>query len=212
MDYKNIINNIVNYSTNKLSKYRDKATNILINIDDTNIDFYEEEVDEFLIKIYDIEILLNKSICDLSIKLDLCFYAPIFKDIRSINFNINKNIHYNNISYIQYIYQINKNNIIYTFNGFYRDGYLIVIIDSYDELTKVNIEHKEVVILKLNWKLILDKSDNEYNHISDIQQKRSKYTIINIRRDKLLNEKNITIDDYLSITPYKTNYVSIYLN
>ena len=98
---------------------------------------------------------------------------------------------------------------MYTFYGFYRDGYFVIIIDSYDEFTKVSLKHKEVAILKLNWKLVLDNNMNDYYHISDIQNKRSKYTILNIQRDKLF-DKNITIDDYLSVTPYKINFVTLY--
>jgi hypothetical protein len=209
MDYKNIMKNIVDYTKNKLSEYRDKF-GILINSDE--IDFYEEEFDESPILIYNIELLQNKKIVNLSIKLELYFYASIFKDIRNINFNINKNINYENMSYIQYIYEVNKNKIIYTFNGFYRDGYLIITIDSYDEYTQVNLEHKEVIIIKLNWKLIVDNNGKEYYHLSDIQRKINKYAILDIRRNKLLNEKNITIDDYLSILSYKANQVSIYFN
>jgi len=207
MAYKNIMKNIIDYTTNKLSEYRDKV-GILINYDE--IDFYEEDFDESPIIIYNIELLQNKPLINLSIKLELYFYAPIFKDIRNIHFNINKNISYENMSYIQYIYEVNKNKIIYTFNGYYRDGYLIITIDSYDQYTQVNIEHKEVIIIKLNWKLIVN--DNEYYHISDIQKKRNKYSILDIRRHKLVNEKNITIDDYLSILPYKANQVTIYSN
>jgi hypothetical protein len=209
MNYKNIMKNIINYTSNKLYEYRDKV-GILINSDEIN--FYEEEFDESPILIYNIELLQNKQIVNLSIKLELYFYASIFKDIRNINFNINKNINYENMSYIQYIYEVNKNKIIYTFNGFYRDGYLIITIDSYDEYTQVNLEHKEVIIIKLNWKLIVDDNRKEYYHLSDIQRKINKYAILDIRRNKLLNEKNITIDDYLSILPYKVNQVSIYFN
>jgi len=194
-------NNILNYSKNKLSEYQDKAIYILNNTDSDKIDFEDDDFDASPIIIYE---SVNN---DLSI--DLCFYDSIFKNIRRLNFNIDKSIIYQNMSYIQYIYQINKNNIIYTFHGFYRDGYLIIIVDSYDQMTEMNLEHKEVVIVKLNWKLVLDENKDEYYHISDIQRKRSKYTILNIRRDKLLSEKNITIDDYLSISQYKVNFVTI---
>ena len=84
---------------------------------------------------------------------NLSFEKKIFKHFNKIFFVENENITYFNHSHKNYIYTEKINNLTYTFHGFYKDEYFVIVIDSYDEELDINIEHKEVILFKVPWTL-----------------------------------------------------------
>ena len=79
--------------------------------------------------------------------LYLHFEKKIFKHFNKIFLRPNENIEYYNNSHKNYIYTEKVNNLLYTFHGFYKDNYFIIVINSYDEILNITIEHREVIIL-----------------------------------------------------------------
>jgi hypothetical protein len=209
MSYKHLFFNIFDFTKNDLIDVSCNSIPYLYEKQDmdNNLDNKDQETT----CLFDYSIFNKKNICDVSIIIHLSFHEPIFKNIRKINFNILEETNYYYLSYIQYIYNVKIDNIIYTFLGFYKDGYLIIIINSYDETTKVEIKHKEVILLKIDWKLLEDNKKNKYYHISNFQKKNIRYTVLNIR-NKISIENYFTIHDYLCITPFKTDFVNIYFS
>ena len=129
--------------------------------------------------------------------INLSFYKPFFKDFTNIYFTPDMTIIYYDNSHLNYIYKERVDNIIYTFNGYYKDEFLIIIINSYDENLKVNIDHKHVIILKVPW--LLNKNRFEID-IHEFNKFKTKCYVLPIR-NKLLDD--ININDYIKIYDYK---------
>ncbi len=113
------------------------------------------------------------------------------------------NIYYNN-SHMSYLYKVTIDNIEYIFNGFFKDGYFVIIIDEYNITLSVNIEVKYVIFIKLKW--ILKKINDIDIYIIDNKDMRNykiNSYIINNRNNFNKLDTNITIDNYLHINKYK---------
>jgi hypothetical protein len=126
---------------------------------------------------------------------------------------INSKIEINNYSHKNYIYKKKCGQITYIFNGFFKDDYFVISIDSYNELLMTEIEHKDIIILKLNWVIKNDcKNDckNDYKNDSkndskiywelDIPNKKNKIDecyILPIRKDLFENYNTSFIQNYL---------------
>lgn len=89
----------------------------------------------------------------------LSFKKKIFKHFNKIFFVEDETITYFNYSHKNYIYIEKIGNLRYSFHGFYKDDYFVIVIDSYDEELNINIEHKEVIIFKVPW--VLKKVNEE---------------------------------------------------
>ena len=61
------------------------------------------------------------------------FEQPIINNIQDIYFKQNLNIEYINRSYLSYYYEKTIDTNTYTFNGIFKDGYFIILIDILDK-------------------------------------------------------------------------------
>ena len=138
------------------------------------------------------------------------FKKEIIADFNEIFFTINNNITYYDNSHISYVAIEQKNDKTYTFNGFYKDNLLIISIDIYDELLKINIEHKDILLIKINW--VLKKMDeNQSVWIIDIpiwKKINIEYFILPIRKN-IFSDQSLNIEDYIKINNLKINNVEI---
>lgn len=141
--------------------------------------------------------------------LKISFIKPFFKDFYELYFSVNLDIIYYDNSHLNYIYKEEKNNIEYTFYGFFKDNYFVIICDSYCTKLNTNIEYKNVILIKLDWiikKIDEDKSLWKINNLNF--KKYNNAIIVNIRRD-FFTLKSIIIDDYLKINFYDTIKINI---
>ena len=135
------------------------------------------------------------------------FKKPFYKNFNELNFKQDDNIIYYDNSHKNYIYnEIIKEdgyNIKYTFYGFFKDDFFVIIFDSYNILLNINIEHKMIILVKIKWVLNqiweLDISENYRN---------KEVLILNVRK-QMLNESFIKIDDLIKIYDYNTILVNI---
>ena len=127
------------------------------------------------------------------------FSVPFFKNINEIIFRENVNCIYYDGSHMNYIYKLSIEEIEYTFNGFFKDNYFVIIFDSFDKNLQINIENKHVILFNLNWKKI-NYNDKEIYIINTDNFKNYKIecNILNIRK-KLFDITNISLNDYLKI-------------
>jgi len=109
--------------------------------------------------------------------------------------NINNSI--DNIEYQKYIYEVNNDKSKYIFNGFYKEGFLIVTIDSFNTFLDTHIEHKNVFLFKVNWIL---KNNIFLVDIPNNTVKISESYILPIRKNIL---QNFYIQNY-----FKTNKIN----
>ena len=91
----------------------------------------------------------------------IIFFEKILDKFKKISFIINKDIDIDNYCHVNYISHKIVDNIKYTFNGFFKDNYFVIMIDSRDEKLDIDIEHKEVIIVEVDWVL---KNINENNY------------------------------------------------
>jgi len=142
------------------------------------------------------------------IKID--FKKKIFKGFTQLYFIPNKQTIYYDNTHLNYIYEENINNINYTFHGFFKDNYFVIIIDSYNNDIDINIEHKEVILIKLDW--IIDINYNEKKLLildkSFIKKLNTSALILPIRNKLFLNN-NIIIDDYIKLYEYNKLKIKI---
>jgi hypothetical protein len=130
--------------------------------------------------------------------ISLHFENPILNEIKDLYFKPNVNINYLNKSYICYIYQKNVNNVLITFNGFFKDGYFIILVDSHNETLDVSVFIKNVIITKLEWEL--KKYTDELFLWKIKTNKKYNYNYFNLNiRDYIEENNDISIDDILSI-------------
>ena len=126
------------------------------------------------------------------------FEKPIYDTIKTLYFRPNVNIEYLNKSYISYYCEKENYNQLLKFNGFYKDGYFIICIDSLDKVLNISVFLKNVIITKLDWEL---KKYNEELYLWKINHKKKynlKYFNLDIR-DYLENNNDLSIDDILLI-------------
>jgi hypothetical protein len=175
------------------------------------------------------------------------FNKPFYKNFDTLYFIKNNNIVYYDNSHTNYIYTIktkdnepnnnlnieNNNEIEYTFYGFFKDDFFVIIFDSYNKSLNTNIEHKQVVLIKLKWilntneyfetdiykEVDLSTNSDEYNNTdnkkkslweidSSINYKNIDAFVLNIRK-KILKDNFIKIDDFIKIYEYKNFLLKI---
>lgn len=146
--------------------------------------------------------------------IDIYFSKPFYKTYDVIHFLPNKNFIYYDHSHLNYIYKIDETNIEHTFYGFYKDDYFVIIHDSYDKNLNVNLENKNVILIELKWilkKVSEDKSVWILDKKDILLQLKYDSLILPIR-NKYLNQNNITNNEHIRLTEYKTIPVKIKIN
>ena len=130
--------------------------------------------------------------------ISLHFEKPILNEIKDLYLKPNLNINYLNKSYICYISEKKVNGVSVTFNGFFKDGYLIILADSHDKVLNVSVFIKNVIITKLEWEL---KKFNDELFLWKIKtNKKFNYHYFNLNiRDYIEENNDISIDDVLNI-------------
>jgi hypothetical protein len=137
----------------------------------------------------------------MSNKFYIYFNNYIIENIKIICFEENNNIEINNYSHKNYIYKKKCGLITYIFNGFFKDDYFVISIDSYHELLMTEIEHKDIIILKLNWVIKNNaKNDAKIYWELNIPNKKNKIDecyILPIRKNLFENYNTHFIQNYL---------------
>lgn len=136
--------------------------------------------------------------------IKISFNSPYFKDFNEIYFLPNQDITYYDNSHMNYIYKEIKDDVEYTFHGFFKDTFFVIIMDTYNNKLKTNIENKYIFLIKMNW--ILKKiSEDKSVWILDIPEfnKLKIDSYILAIRQKIFIDSNINIEDYIKINNYK---------
>ena len=141
--------------------------------------------------------------------LKITFEEPFYKNIDEIYFNENNDLLYYDNSHMNYISSFKNNDIEYTFYGFYKDDFFVIIFNEYNETLDVNIESKYILLIKLEWiikSISLEKSlwvinTNINNHNMEV------YLLST--RNRLINGSEINYNDYLKLNNYKILKITI---
>ena len=139
------------------------------------------------------------------------FQDGIIKNIKDLYFQMDYNLSYINNSHAHYIYEKEMNQKIYTFHGFYLNGYFVIIIDIYDKILEVSISEKKVFLFTFQW--TKKDIDGKYNlFVLNIKDKTYKYIEFN-QRKKMEEDINLSIDDLLVIHKSKSKECEVkYIN
>jgi hypothetical protein len=136
--------------------------------------------------------------------IKISFKIPFYKDFYNLYFIPNTDIIYYDNSHLNYIYKekSNDDNIEYTFHGFFKDNYFVIILDSFNENLQINVENKQIALINLEWVL---KRINEEKSIwiidnTKINNLSTSAYLLNIRK-KILST-NIDINDYIKVVEY----------
>ena len=138
------------------------------------------------------------------------FKNNIYKNIKDLYFIPNKDITYYDNSHLNYIYNVKNDDLLITFHSFYKDEYLVIVFDSYNEILDTKIEHKETIFIKINW--INKKLDeNKFIWIIDIVDYKNISLISYILpiRQNIFSEHFLKLNDFIKIYEYKLNNVNI---
>jgi hypothetical protein len=141
--------------------------------------------------------------------LKITFEKPFYKDIDELYFNENNDLIYCDNSHMNYIYSIKKNDIDYTFYGYFKDGFFVIIFDEYNEILNIKIESKYMFLIKLEWinkNVSLEKSLWYINN--NINNYNTEACLL-VDRQRLLNGPNIDFNDYLKLNNYRLLNISI---
>lgn len=88
-----------------------------------------------------------------------------------------------NGSHLSYQGEIHDKEYIYTFHAFYQDGFCVITMDSFHKELKTTIEHKNVYVLPIEWKLIQIANQDLMVWIIDVEKEIFlKYYILKIRK------------------------------
>ena len=135
------------------------------------------------------------------------FEKNIIKNIKLLHFKINEELEYINNSHVNYLYEIELNDKIYKFHGFYKDGYFVIITEIYDNILKNIIYDKQIILIKIKW--VKKNIDNKINlYFLDIHQNNFEYIYAPLRKEILISN-NLLIDDLLIINNYNTDICKI---
>ena len=136
--------------------------------------------------------------------VNLKFNTYFFKEFKEIYFSPDENIKYYDNNHLNYISSVDISDITYTFHGFYKDKYFVILINSYDNNLQISIDHKEVIIIKSKW-IKKTISEDKSIWILDIPCWKTEsldYFLLD-NRNKIFDNSCIDIDNYLKINNYK---------
>ena len=135
------------------------------------------------------------------------FEKNIIKNIKILQFKINEDLEYINNSHVNYLYELELNDKIYKFHGFYKDNYFGIITEIYDTILKNIIYDKQIILIKINW--VKKNIENKINlYFLDIQQNNYEYIYAPLRKE-ILTSNNLLIEDLLIINNYNTDICKI---
>jgi hypothetical protein len=144
--------------------------------------------------------------------IKIYFNKPFYKNLfNELYFTPNKNVVYYDKSHVNYIYNKTIDDIKYTFYGFFKDNFFVIIFDSFDNNLQINIKNKYLFLIKLEWQL-LEIEDNKHLWVLDylkLKNIKDSIFILTIRKNSLENQY-INIDEYMKISEYEKN--TIYIN
>lgn len=130
--------------------------------------------------------------------INLYFENPIVNNLKHIQLKINNKLNYKNKSYLNYYHEIKNDNLIISFTGLYKDEYFIILIDYIDNKLNTSVYDKNIIIIKLDWKLIKINKNLFLWEIDILDNKKYKYFYLPLR--KFLEKNNdISINDILMI-------------
>lgn len=143
--------------------------------------------------------------------IEISFNQPFDKNFKKLYFSPNKDILYYDNSHLNYIYEIEIENIKYTFYGFFKNNFFVIIYNSYHKELNISIENKNIILIKLDWILQKYNDNNESIYVIDKLKFNDTpyYAIIIPYRNKFFKENNINIEDYLKIIDFKTIKVEL---
>jgi len=137
------------------------------------------------------------------------FEKPIINNIQDIYFKQNLNIDYINRSYLSYYYEKTIDTNTYTFNGIFKDGYFIILIDILDKTLNISIYDKNIIITKLEWEYYKFKDELYLWKIKLDKNKKHQYFKIQLR-NFMLENNDLDLEQILSI--YKINSLDLLIN
>jgi hypothetical protein len=139
--------------------------------------------------------------------IEIHFDKNIIKNINILYFKENKEIIYYNNNHLNYIYKTKKNDIEYTFYGFFKNDYFTIILDSYSIKLDTNIQSKFVYLINLNW-VLKEINDDLKLWILDGSKINNLYMecLIAPFRKKIFSHD---IEDLLNITEYNKTNINI---
>ena len=136
------------------------------------------------------------------------FEKPLIQNIKDLYLKYDPNIELINKCYVQYYDEKKINNNRYIFRGFYKDGYFIIFIDIIDVLLDNIIYHKNIILVKLEWKLIKINDEMRVNKIFIQDNSKYQYFLIPIRNS--INKNNdVFIEDLLFSSKKQINNLII---
>lgn len=124
------------------------------------------------------------------------FEQPLIQNIKDLYLKYDPNIELINKCYVQYYDEKKINNKRYIFRGFYKDGYFIIFIDIIDVLLDNIIYHKNIILVKLQWKLIKINDEMSVNKIFIKDNSKYQYFLIPIR-NSIYKNNDVFIEDLL---------------
>ena len=142
--------------------------------------------------------------------IKLLFNKNIYYNITKIFLEPNNDIKCHDNSHQNYIYKENIGDCTYIFNGFFKDDYLCIICDIYDNKIDINICHKNVMLIKLDW---IYYKISEEKSIWILDESKLKNFDINCIilpiRNNLYLIQSLNIKDYLNICNYEYSKLNI---
>lgn len=132
----------------------------------------------------------------------------LYKNINEIYLSPNLDIPCYHNSHLNYIYKETKDNIEYTFNGFFKDDFFMIICDMYHKNIDINICHKNIMIIKLEWVLKkIDENKSIWVLVEPLNLNVDCF-ILPIRNN-LFKIKSLNIQEYLDICNYDVYKINI---
>ena len=130
--------------------------------------------------------------------INLYFENPIINNLKNLKLKIKNNINYKNKSYLNYYHEIKTDDLIISFNGLYKDEYFIILIDYINIKLNTSVYDKNIIIIKLDWKLTKINENLVLWEINILDNKKYKYFYLPLRKF-LENNNDISITDMLAI-------------
>jgi len=140
--------------------------------------------------------------------IKISFKKNIIDKCNQLLFVANNDIIYYDNNHLNYIYIFKNNHLKYTFYGFFKDNYFVIIFDCYDEKLNINIENKHIYLIKLNW--ILHKINKLSLWILDTSKLNNINTncLLLTTRKKLFTD-NVSINNLLTISDISNITINI---
>jgi hypothetical protein len=142
--------------------------------------------------------------------ISISFKKTFFKNFKDLYFVPYEEDIYYDKNHMNYIYEEIVDNIKFIFYGFFKDGYFVILLNSFNKDLDITIENKNIIIIKLDWVL---KRINDEKSIWIIDESK----LINLKSDALLfpyrnnffKFNMIDVSDYIKVIDYEVEKVVI---